>query len=105
MNHNEAMRILMALVEGCDPISGEPLPADSVLQNAKVMRALLMGHAALETNADRHKRRSVLPPRVGTLWTEEEDQRLTTAWKEQQALEDIASSHGRTDRAIESRLE
>src|SRR2546428_4350459 len=105
MNHDEAMRILMALVEGHDPVSDKPLPADSVLQNAQVMRALLMAHGALQTNVDRHKRRSALPPRVGTPWTDEEDQKLITAWKEQQAVEHIASCHGRTVRAIESRLE
>ncbi len=105
MNHDEAMRILMALVEGHDPISDTPLPADSVLQNAQVMRALLMAHGSLQTNVDRHKRRSALPPRVGTPWSEEEDQKLIIAWKEQQAVEHIASSHGRTVRAIESRLE
>lgn len=105
MNYDEAMRILMALVEGHDPISDKPLPADSVVQNAQVLRALLMAHGALQTNVDRRKRRSALPPRVGTPWTEEEDQRLITARKEQQTVEHIASSHGRTIRAIESRLE
>ena len=105
MNHDEAMRILMALVGGHDPISDKPLPADSALQNAQVMRALLIAHGALQTNVNRHKRRSALPPRVGTSWTQAEDQRLIAAWKEQQAVLHIASSHGRTIRAIESRLE
>lgn len=105
MNHHEAMRILKALVEGHDPISDKPLPADSVLQNASVMRALLLAHGALQINVDRQKRRGALPPRVGIEWTDEEDQKLIDAWNQQQPLEDIASSHGRTVRAIESRLE
>lgn len=105
MNHEEAMRILKALVEGHDPISNRALPADSVLQNASVLRALLLAHGALQANIDRQKRRGALPPRVGTTWTDEEDQKLIAAWNEKQPLEDIASSHGRTVRAIESRLE
>lgn len=104
MNHDEAMRILNALVEGHDPISNQPLPRDSVLQNATVMRALLLAHVSVRADVDRHKRRSALPPRVGTTWSDEEDQKLVTAWKGQQSPEDIASNHGRTVRAIESRL-
>jgi len=105
MNHVEAMRILKALVEGHDPVSNRPLPADSVLQNASVMRALLLGREAIEAGVDRKKRRALLPPNVGIAWTEEEDQKLRAAWNEKQSVDQIAASHGRTNRAIESRLE
>jgi hypothetical protein len=105
MNHEEAMRILKALIEGNDPVSAKSLAADSVLHNVSVVRALLLAKEALQANVDRQKRREMLPPRVGIEWTDEEDQKLIAAWKEQQPLEDIASSHGRTLRAIESRLE
>jgi len=105
MKYAEATRILKALVDGRDPTSDKPLPADSVLQNVSVVRALLLGHEALQSNADRQKRREALPPRVGTTWTHEEDQKLVAAWKKTRDLEALASSHGRTVKAIESRLE
>jgi len=105
MNHDEAIRILKALVEGNDPISQKPLPADSVLQNPKVMRALLLAQGAIQSDVDRQKRRAQLPARVGTTWTDEEDQKLITAWNEKKTVEEIAASHRRTIRAIESRLE
>jgi hypothetical protein len=105
MNPEEAMKIVNALVEGYDPISEEPLPEDAALHNASVMRALLLARGALQANMDRQKRRGMLPPRVGIVWTDEEDQKLIAAWTQRQPIEDIASSHGRTVRAIESRLE
>jgi hypothetical protein len=105
MNHEEAIRILKALIAGNDPASPKSLAADSVLHNVSVVRALLLAKEALQADVGRQKRREMLPPRVGIEWTDAEDQKLIAAWKEQQPLEDIACSHGRTLRAIESRLE
>ena len=105
MNYDEAIRILKALVEGNDPISQEPLPADSVLQNPTVMRALLLAQGVIQSGVDRQKRRGALPKRVGATWTQQEDQKLIAEWKDKKALEEIAAGHGRTVRAIESRLE
>lgn len=105
MKHNEAAAILTALVEGHDPTSGEALPPDSVMQNVSVVRALLFARSALEATVDRQKRRNALPARVGKPWTEDEDKKLTDAFHQQQPLEAVASSHRRTVRAIESRLE
>jgi hypothetical protein len=50
-------------------------------------------------------RRAHLPARVGNYWTDEEDGKLTSAFKEGQAIELLAANHGRTTRAIEARLE
>jgi hypothetical protein len=105
MKYTEATRILKALVDGRDPTSDKPLPADSVLHNVSVMRAVLLGHEALQSSADRQKRREALPARVGTTWTNEEEQKLVAAWKKTRDLEALASSHGRTVKSIESRLE
>lgn len=105
MNHKEAQRILRALIEGCDPESDEALPPDSVLQRVGVIRALLLAQEALQDNTDRKKRREALPIRVGVTWTTEEDEQLTAEWKSKEPLQRIAETHGRTIRAIESRLE
>jgi hypothetical protein len=105
MHHNEAANILKSLVEGRDPSSGKELSADSVLQRANVIRALLVGHTAIETVLAREKRRAQLPERVGDTWSPEEDDRLRTAFQAGESIEALASSHERTPNAIQARLE
>jgi hypothetical protein len=105
MHHNEAANILKSLIEGHDPSSGKELSADSVLQSASVLRALLVGHTAIETVLAREKRRAQLPVRVGDTWGPEEDDRLRTAFQAGESIEALASTHERTANAIQARLE
>jgi hypothetical protein len=105
MQEQRARKILQALVQGFDPLSGEELPAGTVLQQADVLRALLAGLTALEQISARAQRRAQLPDNVGRAWTPDEEQTLVTAFKEGESLTEIAVKHGRTLRAIEARLE
>jgi hypothetical protein len=105
MKERRARQILLALVQGVDPQTGEEIPASEVLQQADVLRALLAGASALEHMAARAQRRAHLPGKVGHAWTAEEEVRLTTAFKSGEAPATIAMRHGRTLRAIEARLE
>jgi hypothetical protein len=98
-------KVLQALVRGMDPETGQELPNDTVLQRVDVIRALIASIGAVEETEARALRRAQLPARVGNYWTEEEDQKLTKAFQEGQTTELVASSHGRTIRAIEARLE
>lgn len=100
-----AGEILKALIQGLDPRTGEALPAESVLQRAEVLRALLAGVAALAHSAARAQRRSLLPDNVGRTWTAEEENRLAAAYKSGEAPEALARRHRRTLRAIEARLQ
>jgi hypothetical protein len=50
-------------------------------------------------------RRAQLPSSVGKAWTEEEERRLKDEFSADDPIPLIASKHGRTIRAIESRLE
>lgn len=105
-NENSQSRaILTTLIQGCDPVSGEPLPRDCVVHRTEVLRALLAGLGALEQTAARAQRRAQLPENVGQSWTTEEEKELVTAFKGGHAPTDIARKHGRTLRAIEARLE
>lgn len=100
-----AGEILEALIQGLDPRTGETLSAESVLQRAEVMRALLAAVAALRHVAARAQRRSLLPANVGRTWSAEEESQLVAAFKAGEAAESIARRHRRTLRAIEARLE
>ena len=105
MQERRARQILQALIQGVDPFDGNELPSGTVLQQADVLRALLAGVAALEADAARASRRAQLPRNIGRTWSAEENARLVAAFQRGEKLEDIASKHGRTLRAIEARLE
>jgi hypothetical protein len=105
MKEQRAREILQALVQGIDPLSGEELPAGTIIQHADVLRALLAGVTALELAAARSQRRAQLPGNVGRAWTNDEEATLVAAFKSDEPLPDIAARHGRTLRAIEARLE
>jgi len=105
MKDQRAQQILQSLVNGADPFSGQELAAGTVLQNVEVMRAMLAGCSALEDRAARASRRAGLPRNIGQAWTPEEQERLIQAFKNGEDLQEIATRHGRTTRAIESRLE
>jgi hypothetical protein len=105
MKEQRAREILQALVQGVDPLSGVELPGGTILQQVEILRALLVGIAAIEQMAVRAQRRAQLPDNVGRPWTEEEERQLTTAFTGGDSMPDIAIRHGRTLRAIEARLE
>ena len=105
MKESRARQILQALVQGVDPLTGEELAPGSVLQHADVLRALLAGVGALEQMAARAQRRAQLPTNVGRAWTSQEELALTAEFQRGETVEAIAGMHGRTLRAIETRLE
>ena len=105
MNSKRALQILTALVQGVDPLSGQELPADGVLQSAPVLRALLAGIAALSEHQARETRRAKRPPNVGRPWTVDEERALAAGFQSGDSLALIAERHGRTLFAVESRLE
>jgi hypothetical protein len=105
MREQRAREILDALIKGSDPSKGTELPADSVVHNAEVIRALLLGVDALRAVGARAARRAMLPKNVGRPWSEEEHEQLMAAHRSGISLEDLAERHGRTVRAIQSRLQ
>lgn len=105
MPHTDPRKVLKALIAGLDPESAEPLPNESVLHQADVIRALLAGFDALDQAAARAQRRAQLPDNVGSAWTTEEESKLVGAFKSGDSPEIIARKHGRTLRAIEARLQ
>jgi hypothetical protein len=100
-----AKKILGSLIEGCDPQSGEPLPAECVVHRSDVLRAFIAGSTAIEQLEERAQRRSQLPDNVGKAWTTDEEARLVAAFKSGDSPTVLAQAHGRTLRAIEARLQ
>jgi hypothetical protein len=104
MDSKVAREILVNLVEGIDPDSGEALAPDSVLQRASILRAMLAGANALQVSESRAARRAQLPPNVGRPWDAAEEAELAKRFTSGAALEEIADVHERTVRAIQLRL-
>lgn len=70
-----------------------------------MLRALLAGVAALESDAARDSRRASLPRNIGRTWNEAEHAQLLDEHTAKMSVEEMAEKHGRTVRAIEARLE
>lgn len=105
MQHTEARTILMSLIEGRNPESGERLPAECVVHRSDVIRALLLGMGAIDATNARAKRRAQLPKNVGRDWTTKEEEQLRAEFAAKEPVSAIAARHGRTLRAIEARLQ
>lgn len=106
-DERRARQFLLALTHGIDPTTGGALPSSAVLvlQNAEIKCALLQGAFALEHMVDRARRRSRLPENVGRVWSAEEEEKLIAAFRSGESVEKLAAAHGRTVRAIETRLQ
>ena len=105
MQHTEARTILMSLIEGRNPDSGERLPEECVVHRSDVIRALLLGMGAIDATNARAKRRAQLPKNVGRDWTTKEEEQLGSEFAAKEPVSAIAARHGRTLRAIEARLQ
>ncbi len=105
MQHTEARSILMSLIEGRNPDSGERLPAECVVHRSDVIRALLLGMGAIDATNARAKRRAQLPKNVGRDWTTKEEEQLRSEFTAKEPVSAIAARHGRTLRAIEARMQ
>jgi hypothetical protein len=104
MQEQRAHEILLHLVNGVDPSTQQELPSGTVLDRPEVVRALLIGSTAIGEKVARASRRAQLG-NIGKTWSSDEIKRLLDAFQSGEGLPEIAVRHGRTVRAIESRLE
>jgi hypothetical protein len=105
MDDQSARRVLLALAQGFDPMSGAPLAQESPLASPEVMHALLAAIGAIEQRIAMTARRRVLPSKVGTPWSTEEEAALLQAFDAGRTVQELAASHARTVNGIEARLE
>ena len=102
-----ARQIVRLLAEGVDPFTGEVLSNESVYNKPDVIRALYTLLEATTPNTESSKATQALDPKrnAGKPWTEIEDNKLRDEFVEKKKISDIAKEHGRTNNAIESRLD
>jgi hypothetical protein len=103
--YRNARAVLQSLIQGLDPDSGAELSKDAIVNRIEINRSMLTAVKAIEQVEARQLRRAQLPESVGKTWTDDEQQQLRTEFANSEPIELIATKHGRTVRAIESRLE
>lgn len=102
MESAETVKIIQALANGSDPITGEVFPDSSPYNHPKVIRALFQTLKALERSRGREERER--PGNAGKPWDEKEDRDLIKGFDAQIPTKEIAAKHGRTEYAITARL-
>lgn len=95
-----AIEYLTTLADGIDPATGEMLPEGHICNRGDTVRAL---YAVLRFASKKKERK--LPVNAGQPWTQEEDQRLLECYHAGQTITQLATDHGRSRGAIESRLQ
>lgn len=105
MQLQTALTILKQLADGADPSTGEIFPPDSRYQHPQTVRALFTAIDHLDKVQKRQARKRNLPARAGEKWTEEESEKLLTAYNSGTPIRDIAKTHQRTSGAIRSQLQ
>jgi hypothetical protein len=104
MTPAEAKQIIEVLASGVDPATGEVLAEDSPLNDPHVIRALFIAAKALEQVGSKAARSAATPGNAGKSWSEDEDQRLVTAFDANTPVAALARTHERSAGAITSRL-
>lgn len=108
MEREQTLRILNALANGVHPATGEQFAADSPYQHPDTVRALYAAVRALDGGAApmAATERRPAPPQsgAGSRWSEEEEQRLVSAFDAGRTIDALAQAHNRTRAAIEARL-
>lgn len=114
MEDNQALRIVSALANGTNPLTGEVFSSDSPYQSPDIVRALFSAARALEgqgNGAGVMREKTPMPPRNPTIgnagkpWSAEEDRQLLAAFDGGKSLAEISQLHGRTQGGVRARLE
>lgn len=105
MQTSEALRIIQALADGCDPNTGEVFPENSAYQHPQIVRALSAAAKALERQTRTERRTSRLPKRAGKPWDDAEDKQVLQGFDAGTTIAQLARRHDRTEGGIRARLE
>jgi hypothetical protein len=109
VNTKEIRQVIERLALGVDPYTGVKLPNEHLMHRPEVTRALfvcvrvldLVESDELSSHQSQDKPK---PPKAGSPWSREEDERLIEEYNNRNSLAEIAEVHDRTRGAISARL-
>ncbi|MGH8720070.1 MAG: hypothetical protein ACREV0_14195 [Burkholderiales bacterium] len=104
METNETIKIIQALANGTDPMTGEVFSDSSPYNHPKIIRALFQTLKALEKYRGREERVRNLPGNAGKPWHDDQDRELISGFDAGASAKELAAKHGRTEYAITARL-
>jgi len=103
MDKEQALKILNALANGVNPVTGEVFSPDSIYQHPDTVRALYEAIRAL-SGAKPERKAADMPSNTFVRWTPEEEERLCAEFDAGRTSAELAELHGRSRAAIEARL-
>lgn len=101
ISDEEKLEVIDALMNGVDPITGEILDDDHLVNTREVKAIFTTAKTALMRKKEREKNKR---PSAGARWTEEEDAKLVEEYNSGLSIKEIAEIHERSNGAILSRL-
>jgi hypothetical protein len=104
MELTDAMKIVGALADGRDPLTGQQLAAEHICQHPHVVRALCLVVQRLRLEEPRQDRLDKNPENAGKPWAAAEEAELVRAFEAGARIAQLARKHGRTRQAIQGRL-
>ena len=108
MNLVQASEVLRLLADGFDPMTGEQLPDDHVVNKREVVAALNIASAYLEITSNpkltKKLARDNQPPNHGAPWTEKDEEFVKMQFTGGKTTTDIGKLLGRSRGSIWSKL-
>src|SRR5262245_18103810 len=104
MNILEALEIVGALADGCDPFTGQPLAVDHLCQQPQVVRALYVVVERVRRTEMSTRLTGSRLQNAGKPWTAAEEAELIKEFEAGAKISQLADKHGRTRQAIHGRL-
>jgi hypothetical protein len=99
MEKSEAYKIIKFLSEGIDPLTGEQLPHEHLVNQGDCVRALVTAVSALE-----YKRGIDKPKNQGKAWTKEADIEIREMFEKGMPVGKLAAHFSRSRSGIKARL-
>ena len=108
MDLEHASEVLKSLADGYDPITGEQLPTDHVINKREVVAALNMASAYFEITSNPKLTKKLVkdnqPPNHGAPWTKKDEEFVKQQFTEGKTATDIGKLLGRSRGSIWSKL-
>ncbi|HEX8816806.1 MAG TPA: hypothetical protein VF753_15015 [Terriglobales bacterium] len=104
MELDEALRIVRALADGVDPLTGKECSPDALVRNAEVVIALHRAVGAMAAQAERERLKKEQPGNAYRWWSKPEEAQVCEELRRGLDLKEIAKKHNRTVAAVVTRL-
>lgn len=102
MEKDKALTIIRLLAQGFDPLTGEQLPREHLVNQGDCVRALAAAVTALETPEPKPGRDK--PKNQGKPWTKEDDIEIRALFEKGIPVGKLASHFSRSRSGIKARL-